>query len=181
MSNFDDFSKEYNVGDVISMNYIVNSDSNHPLGIVIGKITEIELGPVKNEWSIYGKIIDDHNIPSNQGHCNIEALIDLETKIFFIYNEYFDKFLIKNLSAPLRLASKKLAFVSGVHERLGNGSLLECLPTEIIRQICESLNVLSERLPARGGGKSKRKKKSKKRKRRSKKKKTRKRKSKRRR
>ena len=178
LKEYKDFLKKYKNGDEILINYIPDS-MRRPVGTVIGKITGIEPGPTKNEWSISGQIIDFE--PSFKNYeCKD---IDLQNRIFFIYNEDFDKFLVKNLSALLRLASTKLAFVSGTHERLRDGSLLESLPIDIIRQICESLNVLSERLPARGGGKSKIKKKSKKRKRisrrRSKKKKTRNRKSKR--
>lgn len=161
LKEYKDFLKKYKNGDKILINYIPDS-LGEPLGTVIGKITEIEPGPTKNEWSISGQIIDFE--PSFEIYkCEN---INLQNGIFFIYNGSFDKFLVKNLSAPLRLASKKLAFVSGIHERLGYGSLFENLPIDLIRQICESLNVLSERLPARGifgGGKSKKnKKKSKK-------------------
>lgn len=158
LKEYNDFLKKYKNGDKILINYIPDS-MGKSLGTVIGKITEIEPGPTKNEWGIFGQIIDFNPLFENY-KCKD---INLQNRIFFIYNENFDKFLVKNLSAPLRLASKKLAFVSGIHERLGNGSLFENLPIDVIRQICESLNVLSERLPARGGGKSKKnKKKSKK-------------------
>ena len=131
------------------------------------KITGIYCG--KGTWRIKADLID---------FKLLEPVYDLEDwdkpptysehKIRINVEGYPDsiKQIIRN-HTQLRLALKKLAFVSGTHERLGDGSLLEGLPIDIIEKICssESLNILSGG-DVSGGGKSKKnKKKSKKHKR----------------
>ena len=163
LGEFKDFLIKNKVGDIIQFNF---TDSRLRTEVVIdGVIDEIDLGQYHNQWYIYGSfnnikgVEDDFRESVGDERRVGESFVDLKSSKFFIYNNDLDKFSIKNLSAPLRFASKKLAFVSGVHERLGNGSLLEGLPLDVIRQICESLNDLSEGLQARGGGKSKKNKK----------------------
>jgi hypothetical protein len=138
----EEFKKKYNVGDVILLNYIYTHASDKIIAKVRGKITDIELfTPI--QLYIGGIILDDISKLSKEGGCEwINPYEPGVETLFGVYNDYFDKYFIENLSnpLPLHIALKKLAFMSGTNERLCEIPPLIDLPLDIILRICILIN-----------------------------------------